>query len=95
MASTISAPRFWLVFSVPPSHLTTCKRAVFEAGVGRFAGYSNVCYETMGTSEFMPGTVSAADGEPVEPPFRKEEVRVQVFCIGKEATIMAVEAMKK
>lgn len=94
MSSTCTRSSYWLIFSSPHSHLAACKNAVFAAGAGRYGGYTNVCFETIGTSEFLPKVEPTAPDTDVEV-VRVEEVRVQVLCIRREIVAEAVEAMKR
>jgi len=43
-----------IVFFVPESHAELVKRAVFQAGAGRFRGYDSACWQTTGTGQFRP-----------------------------------------
>ena len=43
-----------LVFFVPESHKETVKKAVFEQGAGRYDGYDNCSWETLGSGQFRP-----------------------------------------
>lgn len=43
-----------LVFYVPPDHAENVKNAIFAAGAGRIGAYSNCCWQTSGTGQFMP-----------------------------------------
>lgn len=56
MASAL--PKFKLVFFVPPSALSACKTAIFNAGAGKYpgqGGYTEVCFTSKGTGQFRPG----------------------------------------
>ncbi len=43
-----------LVFFVPLTHLEAVKNEVFSAGGGAFGEYSNCCFESPGTGQFLP-----------------------------------------
>jgi hypothetical protein len=43
-----------LVFYVPKSHLHKVKMAIFDAGGGRYAGYSECSFEVKGIGQFRP-----------------------------------------
>ncbi|KAL8960728.1 MAG: hypothetical protein Q9193_002616 [Seirophora villosa] len=93
----MSTPRFKLFFTVPQSSLEICKQAVFSAGAGTYAAgkYSEVCFETPGTGQFLPSQgAKPAVGEAgkVE---RVEEVKVEVLCVGRDVMLAAVEKLKK
>jgi hypothetical protein len=78
MSSTYGHSNYWLVFSSPHSHLSAYKEAVFAAGAGSYGDYTNVCFETIRTSEFLPKVQSSVPGRDVQV-VRVEEVRVQVL----------------
>lgn len=106
-SSSPTAPKYTLIFSVPPSHLAACKSAVFACGAGIFDGYEEVCFETVGASEFVPvpvGKEKKEEGESIgvngvaaaeKKRLRVEEIRVQVLCVGTEVARSAVGAMKR
>ncbi len=43
-----------LVFFVPESHKESVKSAIFKQGAGRYEGYDNCSWETLGTGQFRP-----------------------------------------
>lgn len=91
------SPRYKLAFTVPKSSLEICKQAVFSAGAGTYGNgkYSQVCFETPGTGQFVPSpSAKPAIGE-VGKVERVEEVKVEVLCGGKEVMLAAVERLKK
>lgn len=93
----MSGRLFKLIFTVPQSSLEVCKQAVFSAGAGTYAGgkYSEVCFETTGTGQFVPGGgAKPAVGE-VGKVERVKEVKVEVQCEGKEVAIAAVDKLKR
>lgn len=45
----------WAVF-VPTADAQTVREAMFEAGAGRIGDYSQCCWSTAGTGQFLPGT---------------------------------------
>ncbi|KAL8753582.1 MAG: hypothetical protein Q9199_004954 [Rusavskia elegans] len=88
---------FKLVFTVPHSSLEVCKQAVFSAGAGNFPGgkYSEVCFETQGTGQYIPGAgAKLAIGE-VGKVEKVEETKVEVQCVGKEVVVAAVDKLKR
>ncbi|KAI2783559.1 GTP cyclohydrolase 1 type 2/Nif3 [Daldinia loculata] len=98
--ATISsaAPRFKLVFRVPPAALASVKTAIFSTGAGRYPGpgnYTECCWTTMGTGQFRPGDAANPHigkvGELEEVP----EARVETLCVGEDTVRKAVEALKK
>ncbi|KAI4269817.1 MAG: hypothetical protein L6R38_007327 [Xanthoria sp. 2 TBL-2021] len=93
----MSTRLFKLVFTVPHSSLEVCKQAVFSAGAGTFPGgkYSEVCFETQGTGQYIPGAgAKPAIGE-VGKVEKVEETKVEVQCVGKEVVVAAVDKLKR
>ena len=43
-----------LCFYVPESHLESVKTALFNAGAGTVLHYQQVCWQCLGTGQFMP-----------------------------------------
>ncbi|OTB12672.1 hypothetical protein K445DRAFT_320811 [Daldinia sp. EC12] len=90
-----AAPRFKLVFRVPPSSLASVKSAIFSAGAGRYRNYTECCWTTMGTGQFRPGDAANPHigkvGELEEVP----EARVETLCVGEDVVKKAVEALKR
>lgn len=99
MAATTSATtRFKLVFFVPVSHLETCKRAVFDAGAGRYPGpgqYTECCWTVIGDAQFRPGKTANPHIGNVGELEVVEEARVEVSCFGKEIAREAVKALRQ
>ncbi|OCL04307.1 structural toxin protein RtxA [Glonium stellatum] len=93
----MTLPRFKLVFTVPPTHLSACKSAVFAAGAGRYpgpGGYTECCFMSRGAGQFRPGSeANPAIGE-VGKLEELEVVRVETLCQGRECAEKAVEALK-
>ncbi|KAI1802058.1 hypothetical protein F4811DRAFT_555250 [Daldinia bambusicola] len=92
-----AAPRFQLVFRVPPAALESVKSAIFSAGAGRYPGpgnYTECCWTTMGAGQFRPGDAANPHigkvGELEEVP----EARVETICVGEDVVKKAVEALK-
>lgn len=50
---------FQLIFYVPESHLETVKKAVFDAGAGRYNKYDSCCWQVKGTGQFRPAEDSS------------------------------------
>ncbi|KAL8809191.1 MAG: hypothetical protein Q9223_003139 [Gallowayella weberi] len=88
---------FKLCFTVPQTHLEVCKQAVFSAGAGSYPSgkYSEICFETAGTGQFVPDIGSSPTvGKRLEV-VRVEETKVEIPCVGKEVVAAAVEKLKK
>ena len=97
MATPPAPPRYKLIFTVPPSSLEQCKTAIFAKGAGSYpkGNYSLVCFETLGTGQFLPSdNAHPAIGKPGQLE-RLEEVRVETLCVGEECVREAVKALKK
>lgn len=93
----MSALKYKLYFTVPQFSLEICKQAVFSAGAGTYAAgkYSEVCFETPGTGQFVPNQgAEPAVGE-VGTVVRTDEVKVEVLCGGRDVMLSAVEKLKK
>ena len=88
---------FKLIFTVPHSSLEVCKQAVFSAGAGTFAEgkYSEMCFETRGTGQFIPGPGSEPAFGEMGKVVKVEETKVEVQCVGKEIVVAAVEKLKR
>src|SRR5271155_5571868 len=97
MATLVSAaPRFKLVFFVPPSALVACKAAIFAAGAGRYPGpgnYTECCWTAMG--QFRPGDTANPHIGSVGALEEVQEARVETLCIGEDVARKAVGALKR
>lgn len=84
---------FLLIVTIPETHLEKVKTALFEAGAGKYGGYSHCSWETQGIGQFKPLPGSAPfigrEGE-VE---RVSEVQVQMIC--REEVLLGVIAALK
>jgi len=47
-----------LIVYVPETHKEKLKKALFEAGAGRYQNYDYCCFETLGKGQFRPLTGS-------------------------------------
>ncbi|KAI2602242.1 GTP cyclohydrolase 1 type 2/Nif3 [Hypoxylon sp. NC1633] len=93
-----TAPRFKLVFRVPPAALASCKAAVFAAGAGRYPGpgnYTECCWTAAGTGQFRPGDAANPHIGRVGELEQVPEVRVETLCVGEDVARKAVEALKR
>ena len=81
-----------LTFYVPGSHLEEVKKALFDAGAGRYKNYDSCCWQTLGTGQFRPldksdpfiGTHGAIE--------KVEEYKVEMIC-GKEMITLVLKAL--
>lgn len=94
----MSLQKYKLIFFVPPSSLSACKTAIFNAGAGRYPGpgnYTEACFQSQGTGQFRPGKSANPNiGTPGELE-SVDEVRVETICVGREVAVKAVEALVK
>jgi hypothetical protein len=106
MSSAASSPRYKLVFFSPPEPLERIKNAIFATGAGTYPGgkYTNCCFESLGTGQFLPMADKGAnptigekrdDGSGEFRLERVEEVRCEIMCVGQETTREAVKALKQ
>ena len=106
LSTATMSQRYKLVFFTPLASLLGIKRAIFEAGAGRYppsesnANPEAVYTETMWTS--APGVGQFRPGDNANPTIGKvgeleevEEVRCEVLCVGKDIVRAAVEALRK
>jgi hypothetical protein len=87
--------RFKLVFFVPPSALLACKKAIFDAGAGRYPNYAECCFTSPGTGQFRPVDAAKPNIGSVGTLEEVEELRVETVCNGREVAVKVVEALKK
>jgi hypothetical protein len=96
MASTPT--RYRLIFHVPLPNLEACKTAIFAAGAGRYPGpgnYTEVCFVSVGTSQFRPGENANPHIGTIGLLERLEEARVETLCVGDDVTRKVVAALKE
>ena len=88
--------RFTLSFYVPPSSLEACKTAIFAAGAGTYPGgrYSEACFVTQGTGQFLPMEGATPNIGSVGKLERVEECKVEVLCVGRGVMRGAVEGLR-
>ena len=90
--------RFKLVYFVPTSAPASTKAAIFAAGAGRYpgpGGYTECCWQTVGTGQFRPGQNANPNIGSVGELESIEEVRVETLCVGKDVAQKAVVALKR
>ncbi|KAH7138180.1 GTP cyclohydrolase 1 type 2/Nif3 [Dendryphion nanum] len=90
-----AAQKFKLVFFVPPAALSATKSAIFNAGAGRFPGYTECAFVSKGVGQFRPGDGANPHIGEVGKFAEVEEYRVEAIIWGKDTTVKVVEALKK
>jgi hypothetical protein len=90
-----SEEKFTLTFYVPPSSLEVCKTAIFAAGAGCYPGgkYSQACFVTKGTGQFLPSEGARPNIGVVGRVETVEEVKVECICVGRQVMRRAVEEL--
>ena len=93
--STSNPTRYKLIFTTPHPSLAACKSALFAVGAGTYTGrkYTQVCFETPGTSQFMPNEGAVPNIGKVGELERVPEMRVEVLCVVEEVMRRAVAAL--
>ncbi|KAF2870935.1 GTP cyclohydrolase 1 type 2/Nif3 [Massariosphaeria phaeospora] len=86
--------KFKLIFYVPPSALSACTTAVFAAGAGRFANYTECCFTSRGMGQFRPRDAAKPNIGEVGKLEEVEEVRVETVCVGRDVMGRVVGALK-
>lgn len=95
--SSATPDRYKLIFFVPHPQLESCKEAIFSTGAGTFPGgkYTKCCFQTPGTGQFLPGNDANPNIGAVGALEHVEEMKVEVFCVGRETMLDAVQALIK
>ncbi|CAG7926194.1 unnamed protein product [Penicillium olsonii] len=95
MSTSAIPDRYKLVFFVPTENAEPCKEAIFAAGAGSFPGgkYTRVCFETVGTGQFLPSAGADPAVGAVGVLERCEELRIEIMCLGRTVMLNAVEAL--
>ena len=95
--SPSAADRYKLVFFVPHANLETCKEAIFGTGAGSFPGgkYTNTCFQSPGTGQFLPGGDANPNIGVVGTLERVEEMKVEILCVSRQTMLDAVKALVK
>jgi len=91
-------PRFKLFFTVPPTTLAQCKKAIFSAGAGRYpgvGGYTECCFTTPGIGQLRPGQSANPNVGKVGELEKVDEVKVETLCVGEDVVKRAVTALKE
>jgi hypothetical protein len=96
MASITTHYKLW--FHVPVESLEMCKKAIFDAGAGRYPGpgdYTEVCFVVFGKGQFRPGqSANPYIGNAGELE-HTEEAMVETVCVGEETVRSVIAALKK
>ncbi|KAF2018404.1 hypothetical protein BU24DRAFT_421393 [Aaosphaeria arxii CBS 175.79] len=90
--------KFKIVFFVPPSALSACKTAIFNAGAGRFpgpAGYTECAFTSKGVGQFRPGDAANPHIGEVGKLEEVEECRVEAICLNRDIAVQAIKALKE
>ena len=92
-----AAAEYRLVFTVPESHVSACKAAIFAAGAGIYpnSNYTECCWTAEGTGQFRPGDAARPHLGTVGKVETVREVRVETPCVGKDVARKAVEALRR
>jgi hypothetical protein len=69
-----------LYFYVPESHLETVKRALFDAGAGRWGQYRDCAWQCRGTGQFLPEEGSRPFTGHAGKLERLTEYKVEMIC---------------
>ncbi|KAG9723946.1 hypothetical protein KCU73_g13563, partial [Aureobasidium melanogenum] len=103
MSTTTDQTKYKLCYFVPPSSLQATKTAIFATNLaGVFSSltdadkvlYTNVCWETSGTGQFIPGPDATPDIGTRGKLEVLEEVRVEMQVLGRENVQKVVEVLK-
>ena len=57
--------------------------------------YSMVCFESPGTSQFLPGEGAKPNIGTVGKVERVDEMRVEILCVGRDVMVGAVKSLKR
>ncbi len=72
--------RYHIYFYVPESHIKPVKQAMFDAGAGCIGDYSECCWQTKGTGQYLPhDTATPYKGRALEVSF-EPEYKVEIIC---------------
>jgi len=87
--------RFKLVFFCPPQNLPEIKTAIFAAGAGKYAKYSECCFTSPGVGQFRPS--DSANPHIGEQGKLEEvgEVKCETMIVGKDVVKQVVEELKR
>lgn len=74
--------RYQIICYVPDSHVEAVKQAMFSAGAGRFSGYSQCCWQSVGQGQFMPESDASPFTGSVGKLEQVREIKLELFCEG-------------
>ncbi|MEC7030428.1 MAG: NGG1p interacting factor NIF3 [Pseudomonadota bacterium] len=69
-----------LVVFVPVDFVGDVKRAIFDAGAGSYAGYSQYCWQSYGVSQYLPHEGSDPFAGDVGVLQTDEDIRIETLC---------------
>jgi len=78
--------------------LEDCKKAIFDAGAGRYPGpgdYTECCFVTLGKGQFRPGQSANPHLGKIGDLEYVEEAKVETLCVGQETVKKVVAALKR
>ena len=86
--------RYHIFCYVPQGHADSVKRAMFDAGAGRFAGYIDCCWQTSGNGQFVPEEAASPFVGSIGNVEIVEEIKLEMFCQSDciEAVIAALNS---
>ena len=83
-----------LFFYVPESHLESVKAALFEAGAGQLAGYSQCCWQIKGMGQFKPSDAASPFLGEADQLSQEIEYKVEMLCFEHTATSVLQALLK-
>lgn len=85
---------YQIFFYVPASHLEMVKQAMFEAGAGSLANYSQCCWQTLGQGQYLPNQAAQPFLGEKNKLCHEAEYKVEMLCLAKDLQL-TIEALKK
>lgn len=86
--------RYKLIVNVPLTHADAVRKALGDAGAGRYGHYSHCSFSIRGTGRFLPGAGATPHiGKPGKPEtVEEEQIQVDVALEDIHAVIAALKA---
>ena len=72
--------RYHIICYVPQGYVDSVKRAMFDAGAGRFEGYRDCCWQTSGNGQFVPEESASPFIGSMGNVETVEEIKLEMFC---------------